>query len=161
MLLSRCYRHMSLGKSRSKVTSARVLMVDDNKHGLTARKQVLEELGHKVTTTQSAQDALDHFEKEKFDLVVTDYKMPRMDGLELIARIRELDSTVRVILLSGFVETLGMNAQNTGADATLQKSANEVTQLIRVVERLLNGKPKRRPPRNSGGNSPNGKRRTG
>jgi CheY-like chemotaxis protein len=135
-------------------------MVDDNKHGLTARKQVLEELGHKVTTTQNAQDALDRFTREKFDLVVTDYKMPRMDGLELIARLRELDSTVRVILLSGFVDTLGMNAQNTGADATLQKCANEVSNLIRAVERLLDGKPKRKPARGSGGGPSNGSRRT-
>jgi CheY-like chemotaxis protein len=150
---------MTLGKNRSKVTSARVLMVDDNKHGLTARKQVLEELGHRVTVTQSAHDALDQFEKEKFDLVVTDYKMPRMDGLELIARLRVLEPSVRVILLSGFVDTLGMNAQNTGADATLQKSANEVTLLIRAVDRLLNWKPKRKPARGGNGNSPNGRRR--
>ena len=135
-------------------------MVDDNKHGLTARKQVLEELGHKVTTTQNGVDALDYFEKEKFDLVITDYKMPRMDGLELIVRLREIAPTVRIILLSGFVETLGLNPQNTGADATLQKCAHEVSQLIRAVDLLLNGKPRRKPPAR-GGSSPGGKRKTG
>jgi len=45
------------------------------------------------------------------------------------------------VLVSGFVDTLGMNEASTGADAVIQKSANEVTHLVRAVSRLLRRKP--------------------
>ena len=81
----------------------------------------------------------------KFDVVVTDYRMPRMDGGELIQRIRMLDPHARIILLSGFVEPLGLTEQNTGADAVITKSANEPAHLVRSVKRLVN-RALRKPP---------------
>ena len=78
------------------------------------------------------------FETVKFDVVVTDFRMPGMDGRELIARIRKQDPDARVILLSGFVEPLGLTEQSTGADAVIAKSCNEVAQLVRSVKRLVN-----------------------
>ena len=83
--------------------------------------------------------------QHKFDLVVTDYKMPRMDGLELIARLRKQQPEILIVLVSGFVDTLGLNEATTGADAVIQKSANEVTHLVRAVNRLLRRKPAKKP----------------
>jgi CheY-like chemotaxis protein len=119
---------------------ARILLVDDNANGLCARKQVLEELGHRIATATSGADALEQFAHHKFDLVVTDYKMPRMDGLELIARLRKQAPDLPVVLISGYADTLGLNEQNTGADVVIQKSANEVSHLVRSVGRLLRRK---------------------
>ena len=136
---------MPLRKS-SASTGARILLVDDNAHGLAARKNVLEELGHHTVTASSGAEALECALKQKFSLVVTDYKMPCMDGLELIGLLRKQSPGVPVILVSGFVDTLGLNEQNTGADAVIQKSANEVSHLIRAVSRLLNRKPLKKPP---------------
>jgi CheY-like chemotaxis protein len=118
----------------------RILLVDDNVSGSTARKTVLEELGHKIQMASTGADALDQFSQHKYDLVVTDYKMPRMDGLELIVRLRKLQPEIRIVLVSGFVDTLGLSEANTGADAVIQKSANEVTHLVRAVNRLLRRK---------------------
>jgi len=112
-------------------------LVDDNSLGLAARRSVLEELGHKVMTSGNAQDALELCGKQRFDVVVTDYKMPKMDGVELIGRLRKQHSTMALILISGFTDTLGLNESNTGADVVIQKSANEVSHLIRSVHRLL------------------------
>jgi len=123
---------------------ARILLVDDNKLGLIARKSVLEDAGHRITTALEGQEALDRFGKDKFELVITDYKMPRMNGLELIRRIRERSQTVPIILISGYADALGMTEENTGADAVIAKSATEVPQLIRSVNRLLRrGAPKK------------------
>jgi CheY-like chemotaxis protein len=83
---------------------------------------------------------------QKFHLVVTDYKMPRMDGLELISRLRKQSPGLPLILISGFVDALGLNEQNTGADTVIQKSNHEVTHLVRAVARLLNRKPAKKPP---------------
>ncbi len=118
----------------------RILLVDDNVSGSTARKTVLEELGHKIHVTSSGADALEQFAQHKFDLVVTDYKMPRMDGLELIGRLRKLQPEILIVLVSGFVDTLGLCEATTGANAVIQKSNNEVTHLVRAVSRLLRRK---------------------
>ncbi len=119
--------------------------MDDNANGSTARKTVLEELGHKINVASSGADALEQFSQHKYDLVVTDYKMPRMDGLELIVRLRKQAPDIPIVLVSGFVDALGLNEATTGADAVIQKSANEVTHLIRAVNRLLRRKPAKKP----------------
>jgi CheY-like chemotaxis protein len=115
----------------------RILIVDDNSLGLAARRSVLEELGHKVVTSGAPHDALEVCGKQRFDIVVTDYKMPKMNGVEFITRLRKQHPTLRVILISGFTDTLGLNENNTGADIVIQKSSHEVGQLIRAVNRLL------------------------
>jgi CheY-like chemotaxis protein len=119
---------------------ARILLVDDNAHGLCARKSVLEELGHRISTASSGADAMEQFGSHKFDLVVTDYKMPRMDGIELIKRLRKQAPGLPVVLISGYVDSLGLNEATTGADVVIQKSANEVSHLVRSVNRLLRRK---------------------
>jgi CheY-like chemotaxis protein len=128
-----------------KTAHCSILLVDDNKLGLAARKCVLEELGHRIATASNGVDALEQFTNAKFDLVVTDYKMPRMDGLEFIVRIRKMAPECPVILISGFVDTLGLSEENTGADVVIQKSANEVSHMVRSVARLLRRKPAKKP----------------
>lgn len=103
-----------------------------------ARKAVLEELGYHTEGALSGKQALSLFGDHLFDLVVTDYRMPDMDGGELIAKIRASRQTTPIVLISGFVDALGLNEQNTSADIVIMKSANEVQHLIRAVGRLLN-----------------------
>lgn len=122
-----------------------ILLVDDNRQGLIARKSLLQEIGCNISTATSGDEALDLLERQKFDVIVTDYKMPRMDGVELIKRIRSAGSGARIILLSGFVEPLGLTEESTGADVVIAKSAGEVGQLTRSVKRLLNQPPARKP----------------
>jgi hypothetical protein len=64
---------------------------------------------------------------------------------ELIERVRKQAPLVPVILLSGFVDALGLDEKSTGADIVIQKSANEIVHLLRSVKRLLNRKPPRKP----------------
>ena len=136
---------MPLRKASAPVTHARILLVDDHASGLKARQTVLEELGYRITTALNGEEALDHFSPQKFDLVITDYKMPRMDGSELIARLRKKAPELPVILISGYADALGLNEANTGANAVIQKSAHEVSHLIRTVARLLRQKPASKP----------------
>jgi len=122
---------------RSNAAPVRLLLVDDHPAGLAARSSVLSELGFLITTAGSAEMALTKFEAEPFPLVVTDYKLPGKTGVDLIAGIRALAPDTRIVLISGFVDALGLTEYSTGADAVLTKSANEVSQLIRAVNRLL------------------------
>ena len=116
---------------------ASILLVDDNADGILARRSVLEELGYTIVTARSGSDALHTAEQQSFDLIITDYKMPSMDGLQLIGHLRKMGFVKPIILLSGFSETLGLDENGTGADAVIQKSANEISQLVRSTKRLL------------------------
>src|ERR1022692_4222869 len=122
-----------------------ILLVDDNADGLLVRRSLLEEIGCCVHIAVNGEEGLKLFLAGKFDVVVTDYRMPCMNGGELIQRIRLLDPNARIILLSGFVEPLGLTEQNTGADAVIAKSASEPAHLVRTVKRLTN-RAVRKPP---------------
>jgi CheY-like chemotaxis protein len=124
----------------------KILLVDDNRDGLLVRRTLLEELGHVVEIADSGDTALRLLGTGSYDVVVTDHRMPRMDGSELIRRIRAVNPAARVILLSGFVEGMGLTEENTGADVVLMKSAQEGAHLLRAVKRLMNAPPKRKPP---------------
>ena len=157
MLVSPCSFDMPVRNAPSTTLHARILIVDDNAHGLSARKSVLEELGHTIETAAGGAEALECLARHKFDLVITDYKMHSMDGLELIGRLREQSPDLPIILISGFVDSLGLSEDNTHADVVIQKSANEVSHLVRAVGRLLRRKPARKPPASE---APKAKRKT-
>lgn len=123
-----------------------ILLIDDNKLGITARKAVLEELGYKVEWTTSPVEGLKRFAERAFDLVVTDFKMPRMNGDRLIAEAHKQRPEVPIILLSGFTDALGLDEKSTGADLVIQKSANEVSLMVRGVRRLLRAATRKKKP---------------
>lgn len=120
-----------------------ILLVDDNHDGILARRSVLEELGYEVAPASSGLEALEKLQARRFDLLITDFKMAPIDGLELIRRVRADGNTIPIILLSGFAETIGLTPESTGANAVLQKSAKEIDMLVRNAKRLLN--PPRKP----------------
>jgi len=142
---------MSLRRPASSKPAPRILLVDDNSSGLAARRAVLEELGYATTGVTCPKRAAEMFAAsaqtgEDFGLVITDYKMPEQTGVDLIRQIRSISSSVPVILLSGFVDALGLTEANTGADVVIMKSANEVAHLVRAVNRHLSGAVRRKGP---------------
>ena len=120
-------------------------MVDDNRMGLVARQAVLEELGYRITALTAPAEALELAAREKFDLIITDYKMPVMDGIEFIRRVRKHAPAAPIIIISGFVDAYGLTEQTTGADMVIAKSANEVAHMVRGVKSLLRRPPQRKP----------------
>src|SRR2546423_6756282 len=96
-----------------------ILLVDDNTDGILARRSVLEELGYTVIPAGCGSDALKLVEKESFDLVITDYKMSPINGLELIKKLREGNFRKPIILLTGFADNLGLRPDTTGADVVI------------------------------------------
>jgi len=135
---------MTSRKSSPAPVPARILLVDDNRSGLSARKAILAELGYAVDCAEDAAGGLRLFDRHSYDLVVTDFRMPDMNGDQFINELRRRRPEVPIVLLSGFVEALGLNEKNTGADAVIMKSAREVQHLTSAVNRLL--KAARKPP---------------
>lgn len=79
-----------------------ILFVDD--HEVLARLscEILEMQGYTAVCAYNAADALDKFNKQKFDLLVTDFRMEGMNGLELARQIHALNPQVPVIIVTGY-----------------------------------------------------------
>jgi PAS domain S-box-containing protein len=85
--------------------SLRVLLVDDDVLVSMGAADMLVDLGHSVTEAPSAADALKLLQSgPAFDIVVTDYAMPGMNGLDLALRIKEINPRLPIILATGYAE---------------------------------------------------------
>jgi CheY-like chemotaxis protein len=145
-------RFVTLPKSPMKTQSdcaasagIQILLVDDVPQGTIARKSFLTSLGYDVKTAENGQQALDLMAVQPFHVMVTDYKMPVMDGLELIRRVRAEYPATGIILLSALADTLGFTEQFSGADAVIPKSGNELNDLTRTMKKVLARKPVKKP----------------
>ena len=82
----------------------KILFVDDEEGFIISGREILEQFGYKVVTATSGYEALDLFESNpaEFDLVITDMVMPKMTGLELAERLKEILPDISIILCTGF-----------------------------------------------------------
>ena len=78
----------------------RILLVDDDFSSITALTNLLE-FNNDLHLAGNGQEALDVFRAGQYDVVVTDIKMPKMNGLDLLREIRKLDHNVRLIVVTG------------------------------------------------------------
>ncbi|MEZ4456706.1 MAG: response regulator [Gemmatimonadales bacterium] len=78
-----------------------ILLVDDDDLSRGTIHQMLERAGHAVVSTASGSKALELFQADRPDIVVTDLIMPDTDGLELIQELRKVDPKVKVLAISG------------------------------------------------------------
>lgn len=112
-----------------------VLMVDDEPDLLDVSKSFLEEDGHfKVDTSESAVEALQIKHILRYDVIVSDYKMPQMDGIEFLKQLRKNGNNVPFILYTGKGrEEVAIDALNAGADFYLRKGMDVKAQYAELV----------------------------
>ncbi len=104
--------------------SVRVLVVDDERDFATALGERLTWRGYEAVTAFSGSQALSELGRG-FDVVVLDLRMPEMDGLETLAKIRDLDPHVQVVVLTGHGSvSSGIEGMRGGAADFLQKPAS-------------------------------------
>ncbi len=84
-----------------------ILIVDDDQDICDYMKTMLETAGYSVSTLSDPTEATDLIRAEEFHLLIIDLMMPKMDGIELIQRIRKIDSDIAIIVFTGYasVET--------------------------------------------------------
>ena len=88
------------------IPSKRILVVDDEPAVADTIRMVLAFRGHQVEIADAAETALTKFEPGKYDLVITDLSLPRMDGLALAAAIRERAPAQPIILVTAYAESI-------------------------------------------------------
>ena len=80
-----------------------ILTVDDELDMLALLKMIIEGYSeHEVTATNNPVEAADLLDKESFDLIITDLKMPGMDGMELLAAARKKDEDALVMVITAY-----------------------------------------------------------
>lgn len=137
-----------MNSSISPVTdSASILVVDDEGPNRYSVSKTLQRIGYVVSEAANGEEALEIMNKQSFDVVLTDIRMPGLDGVELLRRIKEESSDVIVILMTAYA-SLGtaVEALRLGAHDYLIKpsSSQDIRQSVaRGVERARNLKRRR------------------
>lgn len=115
----------------------RILLVDDVQDILDVLGILLEMDGYDVTYATSYRDGLAFAEKEAFDLVITDWRMPGMTGLHLLEMIKDIKPNLPVIVMSAYMShELERELARRGVDGVIQK-AFEYPQLSELIERVM------------------------
>lgn len=114
-----------------------ILIVDDEQNTRDGLKLALEADSRKVDTAKDGEEGLSKFKKNGYDVVITDIRMPNLDGMELLKQIKEEDSSVGVIVLTayGSIE-MAVDAMKSGAYNYLTKPVN-IDELEVLVDQVL------------------------
>jgi len=124
------------------VTVQKRIMVIDNEEGLCRMMEaVLSDNGYAVTAHTRSFEAAESFQAGQWDLVVTDIKMPGMDGIELLQRVKQKDPTVPVIMVTAYATVeMSIQALRKGAYDMLTKPFEPEELLYRVKNALQHTK---------------------
>jgi DNA-binding NtrC family response regulator len=119
------------------VVKARILVIDDEEIIRLSTKRVLEPQGYLVKTPASVSLALSLVEQESWDLVLLDLKMPEMDGLEVLRKVKELAPETEVVIVTGYgTIQSAVSALHLGAYDYVEKPLNPDA-LTNAVRRAL------------------------
>ena len=114
-----------------------VLVVDDDRKHTQALAKTFERAGYRVSTANDGQEALMILTERAYDLVITDLKMPRMNGLDLLRNIRALTPQAAVVILTAYGEwTTYMNAMDSGAVDYMNKPVRR-EEILMVARKAL------------------------
>jgi two-component system chemotaxis sensor kinase CheA len=128
------------GLARGAEPRRSILVAEDSITSRMLLKGMLESVGYQVTVAVDGEDALARLRAEPFDLVVSDVDMPRLNGLQLTAKIRadEALASLPVVLVTTLASAADRErGAEVGASAYLVKSSFEQSNLLEVVRRLL------------------------
>ncbi|MFM8701972.1 MAG: response regulator transcription factor [Hyphomicrobiales bacterium] len=119
-----------------------IALVDDDRNILTSVSIALESEGYRVTTYTDGSSALDGLTQNRPDLAIFDIKMPRMDGMELLRRLRQKSDLPVIFLTSKDEEIDELFGLKMGADDFIRKPFSQrlLVERVRAVLRRVNAK---------------------
>lgn len=117
----------------------KLLIVDDELDILEMLSSFLAQEGFRVKTAPGGHEAIDIFKSEPFDVVITDMRMPGIDGLTVMRRLKEIDEDIEVIILTAFaaLENVIEAFRHKGAFDYLTKPLGNINELFIAVSQAL------------------------
>ncbi|MBE7445894.1 MAG: response regulator [Planctomycetia bacterium] len=118
------------------MTKPKLLLIEDDKNTLDGLVKILTRDGFSVSGVMSGYDALHLLTRKKFDIVVTDMKLPGMGGLTLIQEVRKMGLPIAIVVITAYSsENTAAEVTKYGADYFLAKPVN-IEELESVLEKL-------------------------
>jgi DNA-binding NtrC family response regulator len=115
----------------------KILVVDDEEGARDLFNTILTDEGYEVALANGGEEALDLFKSHPFNLVITDIKMPVMDGLQLLQEIRKMGSKTDVIMVTAYGEVESyLKAMSLGAAEYINKPIR-IRELKQIVHKVL------------------------
>jgi len=115
----------------------RVLVVDDEQNSREGLSKILTKEGYSVRTAENGKKALLEAENNSFDLIITDLRMPEMDGIEVLEKLRKKNKDIGVVIVTAYGEVNSyLKAMNLGAFEYLNKPIH-LEELRRVINKAL------------------------
>jgi CheY-like chemotaxis protein len=117
----------------------RILAVEDEPEYLEMLQEVMQSLGHSITLASSGDDALAILERQPIDVIISDVRMPGMDGLQFHARVRALERyrNTPFVFLTGVDDVTGIRAISKGDFDLLLQKPFPVDQLLQLFSGKL------------------------
>ena len=116
----------------------KILIVDDEPDMLKLLSMIIrEKTSYEVTTTNNPVEALDLAQKNPFDLVITDLKMPGLDGIELLDAVKQVDADIPIIIITAYssVEAAAETIQKGGFDFITKPFRKE--QILFTIDKAM------------------------
>ena len=115
----------------------RILVVDDEPQILRVLRRGLEGKGYEVAAAPDAPTALDILKATRADLLITDLRMPEMDGIELARRAAELDPDIKIMFITGFAAVALNSDSQAPKNAKVLSKPVHLRELVNEVQKLL------------------------
>ena len=112
---------VSLRTPTAAKSGGRILLADDDRHARKLFGTVLIDEGYSVTFATEGYEAVVALRDQDIDLVLTDLKMPNVEGVEVVEKLRALNLSIPIVVVTGFASELGERAMDAGASAVLEK----------------------------------------
>ncbi len=115
-----------------------ILVVDDEKDICRALNLILSKEGYAVTEAYNGEQAFELIGKQDYDIVLTDIKMEKMDGLELLKRTKEASPSTSVVMMTAFgSEALAVEAMRAGAEDYLKKPFTNIDEVRLRIKNIV------------------------
>ena len=114
----------------------RILLADDDRHARKLFGRVLIDEGYSVTFATEGYEAVVALRDQDIDLVLTDLKMPNVAGVEVVEKLRSLNPSIPIVVVTGFAGELGERAMDAGAAAVLEKPV-DLNKLKKTLREIL------------------------
>ena len=119
-------------------TPAAILCIDDEEPALVLRRVLLENAGYRVFTALTGKQGIEVFRYQPIDVVILDYWMADMDGLDVAEQLKTLSPKTPIIMLSGYTSILDESLGK--VDLWLRKGEGDPEQLLSAVVQALNSR---------------------